>query len=250
MKYFLKLSLVLSVFISTARSQPKAISAMIFVKGGSFNMGSNDGNDPEKPMHKVTLSSFSIGKYEVTVAEYQAFCNATGHTMPAAPSWGWHDPHPMVNVSYDDAIAYCKWLSSTTNKNYRLPTEAEWEYAARGGDKSRGYIYSDSNNLSKVGWYQDNSGGLVNFVGTKKPNELGIYDMSGNVWEWCSDWYDTAYYSTSPADNPKGPSSGEYRVLRGGSYASEAKYCSVVFRTAHPAATLTSDVGFRVVCTE
>lgn len=178
-------------------------------------MGSNSGDDnDERPVHLVTLSDFYIGKYEVTVAQYRAFVEDLGRRMPKEPEWGWNDRHPIVNVSHLDAEAYCSWLSQKFGGNWRLPTEAEWEYAARGGAQSRGYTYAGGNDQDAVGWYGDNAGGQVNAVGKRKANELGIYDMSGNAHELCSDWYGD--YSADAQTNPQGPSSGRYRVRRGG----------------------------------
>jgi formylglycine-generating enzyme required for sulfatase activity len=188
-----------------------------------------------------------MGKYEVTVAEYKAFCTATGRTMPVAPSWGWNDKHPMVYVSFDDANAYCNWLSETTGKNYRLPTEAEWEYAARGGNKSRGYTYSGSDDADEASWSSDNAGEQTQACGRKKANELGLYDMSGNVWEWCTDWYSDTDYSSSPSTNPIGPSSGSYRVLRGGSWYFTADICRVDRSSRSSPGRRDSNYGFRVV---
>ena len=222
---------------------PKPV--MIAIAGGTFTMGSNSGESNEKPIHSVTVNSFSIGKYEVTVAEYKSFCEAAGRTMPEAPSWGWNDKHPMVSVSFDDANAYCNWLSEATCKNYRLPTEAEWEYAARGGSRSSGYSYAGSDDLDEVGWSSDNAGGQTQACGRKKANELGLYDMSGNVWEWCNDWYGD--YISSPATNPKGPTSGSSRVLRGGSWNYAAARCLVADRTGDTPSARFDFNGFRVV---
>jgi formylglycine-generating enzyme required for sulfatase activity len=186
-----------------------------------------------------------MGKYEITVAEYKAFCTAAGRTMPDAPSWGWNDKHPIVNVNFNDATAYCNWLSETTGQNYRLPTEAEWEYAARGGNKSSGYTYSGGSDLKEVGWSSDNAGGQTQAVGRKKPNELGLYDMSGNVSEWCKDWYGD--YAATAQTNPRGPGSGTYRVLRGGSWSRAAARCRVAYRDDYSPVYRSDGCGFRVV---
>lgn len=228
--------------------QPKPV--MIAIEGGSFTMGSyyDPGGNNSKPPHTVTLSSFSMGKYEVTVAEYKAFCTAAGGKMAWSP-WEANDNYPILDVGYSDADAYCNWLSETTGKNYRLPTEAEWEYAAKGGQKSRGYTYSGSNVLDEVGWYEDNSK-QIQEVGRKKPNELGLYDMSGNAWEWCQDWY--GKYTAEAQDNPRGPAgSGKYaeRVFRGGCWFYPASSCGVVIRSKTEEATdaTVHRFGFRVV---
>jgi formylglycine-generating enzyme required for sulfatase activity len=134
--------------------------------------------------------------------------------------------HPVIHVSWNDAAAYAEWLSRKTGQTWRLPTEAEWEYAAQGG---KNYKYAGSSIISNVGWYSKNSGGKTHIVGQKSPNNFGLYDMTGNVWEWCSDWFGSDYYKSSPQNNPQGPSSGSGRVLRGGSWSHYARYC----RTAH-----------------
>mgnify|MGYP003334401633 CR=1 FL=1 len=154
----------------------------------------------------------------------------------------------MIYVSWYGARAYCTWLSKKIGKEVRLPTEAEWEYAARGGKKSRGYTYSGSNTIGEVAWYDVNADNslLVQKVGGKSPNELGLYDMSGNVWEWCSDWYDEDYYSSSPSRNPKGPSSGATKVLRGGSWDYFASDCRVAFRYEGNPDNRYFNSGFRV----
>lgn len=214
---------------------------MVFVEGGSFRMGSKDGERHEKPVHRVNVSDFMIGKYEVTQKEWKDM-------MGSNPSYFKGDNLPVECVSWYDAVEYCNKLSIkvgltpcyTINKNitdpnntnreeilkwlvtidwnangYRLPTEAEWEYAARGGNKSKGYKYSGSDNPGSVAWYNDNSGDKTHSVGSKQANELGLYDMSGNVEEWCWDWYDEKYYSNSQLSDPRGPESGAHRLLRG-----------------------------------
>jgi formylglycine-generating enzyme required for sulfatase activity len=190
---------------------------MIFVEGGEYLMGSENGDGDEKPVHKVMVNSFYIDKYEVTQREYEK-------VMGNNPSYSKNPSAPVEQVSWNDAVAYAQKIGK------RLPTEAEWEYAARGGNKSRGYTYSGSNTIGDVAWYGSNSRGTTRPVGTKQPNELGIYDMSGNVWEWCSDWYSDTYYSSSPLTNPTGLSSGTYRVLRGGSWDNLDLNCRVANR--------------------
>lgn len=218
---------------------------MIAVAGGSFMMGGSI-EDEEKPRHNVTLTSFSMAKTETTVAQWRAYCTATGQAMPETPFSGWTDKAPIVNVSWEDVVAYCEWLSDKTGKTYRLPTEAEWEYAARGGSKSNGYTYAGSDELDEAGWYYDNAGGQTQACGRKKPNELGLYDMSGNVYEWCKDWYSGTYYSSSPASNPSGPSSGSFRVLRGGSWTTGAAGCRAAHRNSGTP-RIRPLTGFRVV---
>ena len=194
---------------------------MVRVEAGTFTMGATpEMENPinnEKPAHQVTLTNdYYIGKYEVTQALWQA-------VMGNNPSYFKGDNLPVENVSWDDCQKFISKLNSITGKNFRLPTEAEWEYAARGGKKSRGYQYSGSNNISDVAWYDDNSGIKTHAVGSKQSNELGIYDMTGNVWEWCHDWY--GKYSSSSQTNPTGATSGSYRVSRGDSWLGTAREC-------------------------
>ena len=221
------------------QSKPLIQEGMVLVEGGTFQMGSNDGNSDEKPVHTVTVDSFYIGKYEVTVAQYGQFCGATGRRMTPAPKWGLNNNGPIVYVSWESATAYCTWAGG------RLPTEAEWEYAARGGNKSRGYKYSGSDDLDDVGWYGGNSSYRMHQAGTKQSNELGIYDMSGNAWEWCSDWYDGSYYGNSPSNNPQGPSSGDARILRGG-WDMDVNKCRVTLRNKVESG-IGDWIGFRFV---
>lgn len=194
---------------------------MVRVEGGTFRMGAtseqgSDVWDNEKPVHSVTLSGYYIGKTEVTQVLWEA-------VMGINPSRFKGDYLPVENVSWDDCQEFIRKLNSMTGQNFRLPTEAEWEFACRGGNNSRGYKYSGSNNLGSVAWYDGNSGNKTHPVGTKAPNELGIYDMSGNVWEWCADWYGD--YSSGAQTNPTGPYGGSNRVYRGGSWNYDVGRC-------------------------
>ena len=196
---------------------------MVYVSGGSFMMGSedSDADSDEKPVHRVALSSYSIGKYEVTQDLWEA-------VMGSNPSEFKGERRPVEKVSWDDCQDFIRKLNELTGAHFRLPTEAEWEFAARGGNSSRGYKYSGSNTLDEVARYRDNSGGETHDVGTKSPNELGLYDMSGNVREWCNDRYGS--YSSSSQTNPKGASDGSNRVNRGGGWDDYARYCRVFDR--------------------
>ncbi|HOF24508.1 MAG TPA: formylglycine-generating enzyme family protein [Thermotogota bacterium] len=246
---------------------------MVRVRKGSFVMGNtrndSEGYSDEKPVHTVTLTyDYWIGKYEVTFKEYDAYCAATGKRKPDDEEWG-RGTRPVINVSWWDAIGYCNWLSEreglkkaydsqgnlldkngkrttdiTKVEGYRLPTEAEWEYAARGGQNSSKYKYSGSNTVGDVAWHDSNSGNKTHPVGGKKPNELGIYDISGNVWEWCHDWFE--YYSSAAQTNPTGSSNGAGRVNRGGSWYSYAQSCRVASRYYLTPVNGASNIGFRV----
>lgn len=248
-KLFLSAALSFFAFGVQAQQYPE----MIKVEGGSFEMGDLNGlgEVDEQSVHNVTLATFSIAKTETTVQQWKSFCKETGRKMPKLPDYESEDflkdDHPIVYVNWQDAVDYCNWLSNKTGKLYRLPTEAEWEYSARGGKLSKNFNYSGGQNLGMTGWYHDNSGVGTKPVAQKRPNELGIYDMSGNVSEWCSDWYDGKYYASSPATNPKGPISGYYRVLRGGSWDGSEISCRVSNRSLFAPTYPNSDWGFRVV---
>ena len=246
---------------------------MVQVKGGTFTMGcteeqGEDCGEDESPKHQVTLSDFAIGKYEVTNEEFVDFMNEKGNQEEGGRTWvdlegsrnkvieiggkftveKGYEKHPMIYVSWYGARTYCKWLSEKTGKNYSLPTEAEWEYSARGGSKGKPTKYAGSDDLKTVGWYDDNSESKTHQVGQLAPNELGIYDMSGNVWEWSSDWYGENYYETikDGETNPKGPESGDFRVLRGGSWNSFDNYCRVSVRSYYDPDYRDDFNGFRV----
>nr|NQU90486.1 formylglycine-generating enzyme family protein [Bacteroidota bacterium] len=221
---------------------------MVFVKGGTFTMGctseQSDCGDEEKPVHQVTVSDFYIGKYEVTQKQWREVMGASAAL--SNPSYFKNcDDCPVEQVSWNDVQEFIKKLNQLTGKNYRLPTEAEWEYAARGGVSASSTTNAGSNNLAEVGWYGDNSGSKTHPVGQKKSNELGIYDMSGNVWEWCSDW--NGSYSSSSQTNPKGPSTGSLRVIRGGSWYVSARYCRVALRYFSTPGFRGNYNGFRMV---
>lgn len=215
---------------------------MVWVEGGTFRMGATseqdgDAYDNEKPVHSVTLSGYYIGKTEVTQALWKAVMGRNWSRFKG-------DDLPVENVSWYDCQEFIRKLNSLTGQHFRLPTEAEWEFACRGGNNSRGYKYSGSNYIDNVAWYDGNSGGNTHPVATKSPNELGIYDMSGNVWEWCADWY--GKYSSGAQTNPKGPYDGSYRVNRGGSWCYVAWCCRSSFRFNYNPSHRVSDLGLRL----
>lgn len=220
---------------------------MIRVEGGTFTMGAtseqgSDAESDEKPTHSVTLSTYYLGETEVT----QTLWKTVMGSNPSGSSKGGN--YPVEGVSWDDCKKFVSKLNSLLStqlgdKRFALPTEAQWEYAARGGNKSKGYKYSGSNSLSTVAWYYDNSGSVTHPVKTKQANELGLYDMSGNVWEWCQDWYG-GYYSSSQT-NPTG-SSGVQRVCRGGSRGSDAWYCRVSDRDNDAPSYRSYGIGLRL----
>jgi formylglycine-generating enzyme required for sulfatase activity len=216
---------------------------MVFVQGGTFTMGctfeqGGDCESNENPSHQVTVNSFNIGKYEVTQAQWEL---VMGYNFSSFKG----DNQPVNNVSWDDVQIFISILNDATGKNYRLPTEAEWEYAARGGSKSSGYKYSGSDDINDVARFDGDIDDSTHPVGTKQPNELGIYDMSGNVWEWCSDWLGD--YSASAQQDPTGVSSGSNRVLRGGGWFSTARNCRVAGRSGDSPSVSDDIMGFRLV---
>jgi len=247
---------------------------LIVVKRGSFTMGNNSDNSnlQEKPVHEVRiLYDFFIGKYEVTFGQYEKYCSATGSKLPDDSNFGMGDK-PIINVSWWDAVAYCNWLSDTEHlpraydesgslidkegnvtgdlskvAGYRLPTEAEWEYAATGGNNSQEYLYSGGNNANLVAWYELNSTFKTNPVGSKFPNELGIHDMSGNVWEWCTDWY--ASYSSEQQTNPYSSDRTNGKVYRGGSWDSSELEIMSTYREGIGSLYKSIYLGFRVAKT-
>ena len=252
---------------------------MVAVTGGTFTMGSNDGSSDEKPPHQVTVSDFYMGKYEVTNAEFAIFVNNygsdkvkngdfKGQGMIYEHKWGlkkngskWqvqsgYEKHPVVYVTWYGANEYAEWLSQKTGKTYRLPTEAEWEYAAGGGkspsqgdlgDRTKWAGTDNENNLGEYAWYSSNSDGKTHEVGTKTANQLGLHDMSGNVWEWCSDWYDETYYKSSPKNSPENIKKATYRVLRGGSWDNVILSCRASIRDWVSPSLRGNFIGFRLL---
>jgi len=256
-----------------ALAHPELEPELVLIPAGAFQMGSYDLGAPEKPVHRVYLDAYYLGKFEVTNGQFKTFCDATGHPYPQA-RWTHHShdssasyltekpSYPVVDVNWDDAVAYCEWLSQKTGKKYRLPTEAEWEKGARGGLEARKYPWGDEAYDSE-GRYRANCGSEADNdgrrekdgflytapVGSFPPNGYGLYDMAGNVWEWCQDIYDESYYSRSPDRNPAGPDSGEKRVIRGGSWFGGPEHMLCAARLWDYSAIRYASTGFRVAMT-
>jgi sulfatase modifying factor 1 len=291
---------MLGLFLPDLFSQIKP--DLILVEGGTYQMGNptpdpkKRDNDDEAPIHSVTVGSFYIGKFEVTVKEYKAYIASDATlAMPSAPDagfwedhpdskkfyplptktwWGWADDMPMQKVSWEDAILYCNWLSekeglekcykknkdfgwdTDVSKNgYRLPTEAEWEFAAKGGKLSKGYKFAGSNDYNEVAWVDETTKEASPMkIGTKKPNELGIFDMSGNVWEWCSDYYLPNYYAQcakqGTVTNPFVNFAVEFRVSRGGGWYYKEDYATLTSRDGPKYAFTSFALGFRLARTK
>ncbi len=229
---------------------------MIWVEGGDFLMGctSEQGNceSDEQNVRRVTVDGFYIGMLEVTQSQWEKVVGTSisQQRNKANSSWllyGVGPAYPMYYVSWDEVMEFCRLLSNKTGRTYTLPTEAQWEYAARGGNKNEGTKYAGSNMIDAVAWYTDNSGSSTRIVGSKRANALGIYDMSGNVWEWCKDGYASSYVSYD-TNNPVGPLSGSGRVCRGGGWSSRASYCRVACRNSRSPGNRYDNLGFRVVC--
>lgn len=253
------------LLIWAAELTVSAAPDMVLVQGGPFIMGddSSDALESEKPSHQVTVNSFYVGKFEVTFDEYDAFCTATGRQEPSDANWG-RGQRPVISISWYDALDYCNWLSQREGltpvysgqgnnvvydsgaSGYRLPTEKEWEYASKGGLKSRGYKYSGSDNIHSAAWYIGNSGNRTRLVGQKRANEWGIYDMSGNAAEWC--WESYGSYAESGTNKNFG-TDGD-RVIRGGSWYSFASYVRSSARGGAAASSTSPYIGFRLARTE
>jgi formylglycine-generating enzyme required for sulfatase activity len=243
------LGILLTAFLSGKPGKDETLPGidMVRIPGGEFMMGSETGEPDQRPRHRVRIDTFYLGRTEVTVAQWRSFARESAYVswaerghgglirtpkgLKIIPDANWKNPyilqddnHPVVLVSWTDAQVFCRWLSKKTGQDYRLPTEAEWEYACRG---VRGE-YGD--NLDSIAWYEYNSGGRTHPVGSKRPNSFGLYDMLGNVWEWCGDRYSKSYYCVSPGSNPSGPTVGLHRVSRGGSWCSKPPRANAAFR--------------------
>lgn len=221
-------------------------SEMTTIPAGEFLMGSDTGADNERPVHRGFVDEFAIGRFAVTNRLYQSFIEDAGHQAPP----GWNDPRfahpdqPVTSVSWFDAASYCEWLSEKTEKLYRLPTEAEWERAARGGLEAKLYTWGDESPLEQPNYSALWVDGPER-VGERPANGFGLHDISENVHEWCSDWYDGHYYVDSPTRNPQGPATGIRRASRGGSWRHQIKITRVAARSSIPPEFKYSDYGFR-----
>lgn len=239
--YFIFLLISLTVLIFAQTNNAKINPSMIFIKADSFQMGNEKGKQDAKPVHLVKLKDFYIGKYEVTQGLWQqVMSNEKNRKLDCLDC-------PVYDVSMDEIQIFLVLLNKATGKNYRLPTEAEWEYAAIGGKESKNYKYCGSNNLDEVAWFESNSDMRTHPVGQKKPNELGLYDMSGNVWELCSDWYSKSFYKMSQVDNPNNTIKSSNHVVRGGSWRSGEERCRVRSRNRDIRDHHISNCGFRLV---
>jgi formylglycine-generating enzyme required for sulfatase activity len=253
-----------------ASENKKLAQEFIPVPAGCFLMGNTfeDAYHIEMPVHEVCVDSFSISPFAVTRGEFKRFEAATGYRTDAEkhdgchifdgsswkkePAANWRTPgfrqdddHPVVCISWNDAVAYARWLALKNNRPYRLPTEAEWEYTARSGGKEERFAGGDD--IDKVAWYASNSDNRTHSVGQKQPNSLGAYDMSGNVWQWVGDWYDSRYYRESPRNDPRGPESGTKRIFRGGSWFYDQRGARTTYRDFSSPEFSSSYLGFRLV---
>jgi formylglycine-generating enzyme required for sulfatase activity len=259
--YFLKTFFVFvaSISIVFAQNDAQAWPEMVKVESGTFTFGAYkkdmQAEKDEKPNRKVTVNQFYMSKFEVTVWEWKEYTKATRANMPKEQSWGWNNDFPITNVTWEQAVEFCNWLShkqgfdkayskagpryvcNFESNGFRLPTEAEWEFAAHGGRKSKGYKYAGANDLELVSWNVENSETRPHAYGSKYANELGIFDMNGNVWEWCWDFYDKNHYKAvkdGMVQDPKatGPIRGEKRIVKGGSWDSKSTFCRISNKVA------------------
>ena len=218
-------------------------ASLVRVEGGTFQMGSDGelANDDEQPVHAVTLSSYRIAKFTITQKQWRAIM---GQNVTWNENYGVGDNYPATDLNTYDVQQFLDKVNQLGELNLRLPTEAEWEYAARGGKSSHGTLYSGSDDADAVAWHQDNANNRLHPVGSLQPNELGMYDMSGNVWEWCSDWYGS--YSAEAQNDPQGPTSGQQKVIRGGSFSYEAAFSRITQRNRVIPNAQSFSLGFRV----
>lgn len=274
--YFLNIVVLLmvSISLSFAQGNGEAWPEMVKVEGGSFMMGASkrdlQAEKDEKPERKVAVKDFYMSKFEVTVWEWKEYTKANKMKMPAKQSWGWNNDFPITNVTWEQAIDFCNWLSKKhgytpayskvgpryvcnfDSNGYRLPTEAEWEYAAHGGKKGKGNKYAGSNDLDLISWNVNNSESRPHAYGTKYANELGLYDMNGNVWEWCWDIYDENHYKAVKDGmvqdpNARGPVRGEKRIVKGGSWDSKPSFCRITNKVATLPGNTFEFYGMRLV---
>ncbi len=253
-KYVLKTFFLFITSITLTFAQDSAWPEMVKIESGSFMFGANKkdmaAEKDEKPSRKVNVKQFHMSKFEVTVWEWKEYTKATSASMPKVQSWGWNNDFPITNITWEQAVEYCNWLSEKQgydkaysksgpryvcdfdSNGFRLPTEAEWEFAARGGRKSKGYRYSGADDLNLVSWYVENSEARPHAYGSKYANELGIFDLNGNVWEWCWDFYDEKHNKAvkdGMVQDPfnRGPIRGEKRIVKGGSWDSKRTFCRI-----------------------
>jgi len=267
--------------VDTTAYLESILNKLVLVEAGEFMMGSETIHEDNRPVHKLYVDTFFLSKYPVTVDEFRTFVQSTGYKTSADITGGafvldyddefkyqtgvnWECDergnkrmsndrnYPVLYISWMDAQNYCMWLSNISHKTFRLPTEAEWEFACRGGKYGKGYMYSGGDSLDEVAWYALNSELNVQAVGQKKQNELGLYDMTGLAWEWCSDWYSEDYYQYSPEKNPQGPPSGVEKVCRGSCYLSgfddeTLLQCQIAYRGKDQIGMAANAASFRIV---
>lgn len=234
---------LLLLLLVTEYGAAQEFPQMVDVAGGSFWMGETSA-DVTSRRHEVVLSAFRIAQTETTVAQWRVYCEAVNIAMPSPPEWGWQEDHPIVNVSWNDVSKYVDWLSKRSGKIYRLPTEAEWEFAAKGGVRENITLYSGSDEIKEVAWFAGNAESQTHPVRSKKPNALGLYEMSGNAAEFCQDRFGS--YTRRKVMNPKGNQTSFFRIVRGGSWYNTSALCTPTHREKVAATPRFDYIGFRV----